>query len=179
MAASLFKWLFFLATFTLMGFTGRPKTHLLPAGYLHPFYVSVTEFNFNAGEKLLEITSKVFLDDLEKALKKQHNQLVELSKPANAKQTGEMVSNYFKKRLLVKIDGKPVTLEFVGYESEGASVWVYFQVSNTTAVKTIDISNTLLYEMYPNQISIMHAQVGNNKKSTRITNPEANAGFEF
>lgn len=179
MAGSLYKWLYLLAAWTATGFTDSNSPHALPSREWHPFYVSVTEFNFNSKEKLMEITSKVFLDDLEKALKKQQNAPVELTRPSNPKQTQDLVSNYFKKHLLVKIDGKPVTLEFVGYEPEGASLWVYFQVSNTLSAKSIAVNNTILYELYPTQISIMHAQVGDTKKSTRITNPEANSSFEF
>jgi hypothetical protein len=81
--------------------------------------------------------------------------------------------------LQIKIDGKPVTLEFVGYEVEGASIWSYFQVNNISEVHRIDFTNTILYELYDTEISIMHAQVGGNKKSTRITNPESAAYFEF
>jgi hypothetical protein len=179
MAASLYKWLVMYTALTTMGFQEQSTRALAGPCSKHPFYVSVTEFNLNAGEKLLEITSKVFLDDLEKALKKQYNKPVELMNAAATKLTQEMISDYFKKRLLLKLEGKPVSLEFIGYEPEGASLWVYFQVSNITAVKKIAVTNTLLYEMYPAQISIMHAQVGNSKKSTRITNPEANTSFEF
>jgi hypothetical protein len=179
MAASNYKWLYIMLVFVFAGFTPPQSLTTRTRAFAHPFFVSVTEFNFNAKEKLMEITSKVFLDDLEKALKKQTNTTVELTNPASPKQAQEMVSGYFKKHLQVKLDDKPVQLEFIGYEREGASVWVYFQVSNTISVKKITATNNILYEMYANQISIMHAQVGNNKKSTRITNPEVNAGFEF
>jgi hypothetical protein len=179
MAASRYKWLNILLVFASMGFTNQKAVTANVSSIGHPFYVSVTEFNFNEKEKLMEITSKVFLDDLEKALKNQTNNTVELTNPAVPKKAQEMVGAYFKKRLQLKLDDKSTQLEFVGYEKEAASVWVYFQVSDVSSVKKIAVTNTILYEMYTTQISIMHAQVGNNKKSTRITNPETNAGFEF
>ncbi len=79
----------------------------------------------------------------------------------------------------IKLDGKPVVLEFVGYEVEGASLWSYFQVKNVASVQKIEVSNNLLYEMYDSQISIVHAQAGGNKKSTRVTNPETNMVLSF
>lgn len=179
MAASRYKWLNILLVFASMGFTTQKAVTANESLIAHPFYVSVTEFNFNEKEKLMEITCKVFLDDLEKALKTQTNSTVELTSPAVPKKAQEIVSAYFRKRLQLKLDDKSTQLEFVGYEKEAASVWVYFQVSNINTVKKITVTNNILYEMHFNQISIMHAQVGNNKKSTRITNPEANAGFEF
>lgn len=146
----------------------------------HPFYVSVTEINHNPKDKTLEMACKMFLDDTETILKKQYNMPVELSNPKDRKKAEQMVSDYVKKHFQLKVDGKAAALEFVGYEVEGASIWTYFQVNNVAAAPhKVDITNNILYEMYDTQISIMHVQVNGNKKSTRITNPEANASFEF
>ena len=162
MAASICKWL-------IIGLTGL----------FHPFYVSVTEINHNAKEKTLEVSCKLFLDDTEKSIKKQLNTAVELTAPKDIKKAQQQISDYVKKHLTIKIDGKPVSLEFVGYEVEGASLWSYYQVKNIASVQKIEVSNNLLYDMYDSQISIVHAQVGGNKKSTRVTNPETNMVFEF
>lgn len=162
MAASLYKWL-------LLGVLG----------FFHPFYVSVTEINHNAKDKILEVSCKLFLEDTEKTLEKQLNTPVELSNPKDLKKAQQQVGDYVKKHLQIKVDGKPVSLEFVGYEVEGASLWSYYQVNNIASVRKLDISNNLLYEFDATQISIVHAQVGNNKKSTRVTNPERNMSFEF
>jgi hypothetical protein len=162
MAASIYKWL-------MVGLLGA----------FHPFFVSVTEINHNAKEKVVEISCKLFLDDTEKTLKKQLGIPVELGSPKDPKKAQQQLSDYIKKHLLVKLDGKPVVLDFVGYEVEGASLWTYFQVNNIASVHKIEVSNSLLYEMYDTQISIVHAQVGGDKKSTRVTNPETNLSFEF
>jgi len=162
MAPSFFKWL-------LAGFLA----------VAHPFYVSVTEINHNEKQQTLEISCKIFLDDMEKTLEKQTKTPVELTKPKDLKKAQQMVGEYFKKHLLLKVDGKPVTMDFVGFEAEGASLWTYMQVNAVTGVHKIEITNTILYEMYDSQISIMHVQAGGNKKSTRINKPDSYASFEF
>ena len=161
MAASFYKW-------SLVGVFA----------FIHPFFVSVTEINHNAKEKILEISCKMFLDDTEKILKKE-GAVVELTNPKDPKRVQQLISNYVKKHLQLKVDGKPVSLDFIGYEVEGASVWSYYQVNNIATLRKIDISNNILYELYDTQIGIMHAQVNGNKKSTRVTNPETNVSFEF
>jgi len=162
MAAFFYKWL-------MIGLLALP----------HPFYVSVTEINHNAKEKTLEISCKLFLDDTEKTIKKELNTPVELSSPKDPKKAQQQLSDYVKKHLSIKIDGKPVSMEFIGYEAEGASLWSYYQVKNISSVHKIEVSNSLLYELYDSQISIVHAQVGADKKSTKVTNPEKNMVFEF
>ncbi len=162
MAASLYKWL-------LIGVFS----------FFHPFYVSVTEINHNAKTNMLEISCKLFLEDTEKTLQKQLNTPVELTNPKDLKKAQQQISDYVKKHLVIKVDGKLVNLEFIGYEVEGASLWSYYQVANISSVHKIDISNNLLYELYDAQIGIVHAQVGSNKKSTRVNYPETNMSFEF
>ena len=63
MAALLYKWLF-LVFMTATGYTGQEKS----GSPVHPFFVSVTEINHNAGDKNLEISCKIFTDDFEAAL---------------------------------------------------------------------------------------------------------------
>jgi hypothetical protein len=162
MAASVYKWL-----------------AVSIIGLFHPFYVSVTEINHNAKEKILEISCKLFLDDVEKALKKQLNAPIELTNPKDPKKAQALVSEFVKKHLTIKLEGKPQIFEFIGYEVEGASLWTYFQVNNINSVRKIEVGNNLLYDMYPSQISIVHVQVGGDKKSTRVTNPDSNMSFEF
>ncbi|MBC7903508.1 MAG: hypothetical protein H7Y27_08795 [Gemmatimonadaceae bacterium] len=162
MAASVYKWL------SLSFFA-----------FVHPFYVSVTEINHNEKDKTLEIACKLFLDDTEKTLNKQLKTPVELTKPKDPKQAQAMVSEYIKKHLQLKVDGKNIVIDFVGYEIEGASIWCYFQANNVAAVNKLSVMDNILYETYENQISIIHTTVKGEKKSTRIANPEKDASFEF
>lgn len=149
------------------------------AALKHPFYVSVTEIAHNTKEKSLEISCKMFLDDTEKTLNKMYKQPVELTTPKNPQLAQQQVFDYMKAHLKIKIDGKPVVLEFVGYEIEGASIWSYYQVSNIANFKKAEVSTTIFYETYPSQISIVHCTAGGTKKSNRVTNPDANSVFEF
>lgn len=162
MAASFYKWLMIGAV-----------------ALVHPFYVSVTEINHNAKEKTLEVSCKLFLEDTEKALQKQLGVPVELGNPKDQKKAQQLIADYVKKHLIIKADGKPVNLECIGYEVEGASLWSYYQAKDISTVHKIDVSNNLLYEMYESQISIVHVQVGADKKSSRANNPDTNMSFEF
>jgi hypothetical protein len=146
---------------------------------MHPLYISVTEMNYNATDKNLEIACKVFADDFEKTLASIHHTKVDLTNPANKTTADKMVSDYVKGHLQLKLDNKPVTLEFVGYEKESDAIWSYFQLSSAAAPKKIDVVNTLLFESYDKQINLMHVSVAGNRKSTRLNYPEKEASFNF
>jgi hypothetical protein len=151
---------------------------LLPAR--HPLYISVTEMSYNTTDKNLEISCKIFADDFEKTLASVNNTKVDLTTPPDKAVADKMVAAYVKNHLLLKLDNKPVTLEFVGYEKENDAIWSYFQVTNTaTAPKKIDIINSILYESYDKQINLMHVSVAGNRKSTRLNYPDKEASFGF
>lgn len=147
-------------------------------GY-HPFYVSVTEINHNAGDKNLEISCKIFTDDFETALSKSTGVKIDLFNPKDKQVADRLIAAYLKKHLNIKLDNKPANLEFVGFERENEAVWSYLQVSNTSAPKKVDISNQLLYESFNQQIHLIHVSVGNTRKSTKLNYPDSNTSFQF
>jgi hypothetical protein len=84
-----------------------------------------------------------------------------------------------QKHLLIKADGKPVALQFLGYEQDEEGIVSYYQVNNIASVKKLDITDNILFEYKEQQISIIHATVNGNKKSTKLVNPEDKYSFEF
>lgn len=176
MALLLYKWFFVSMLAGLPCFIGNQGGKHISN---HPFFISVTEINHNAGDKNLEISCKIFTDDLETALLKSTGVKIDLFNPKDKQAAEKQVAAYFKKHLVIKLDNKPVVLEFVGFERENEAVWSYLQVVNTAPPKKVDISNDLLYETFDQQINLMHISVGGNRKSTKLNYPDANASFQF
>ncbi|MGI4022545.1 MAG: DUF6702 family protein [Janthinobacterium lividum] len=147
--------------------------------FLHPFFVSVTEIKQNGTNHSLEISCKMFSDDLEKALEKQYHVQLDLIKPADKAQVNKLISDYVKKHLLIRADGKVLSLTYIGYEIQEDGAWSYFEVKGINAVKQINIHDDLLYEQHPEQINMMHVIINNQRKSTKVNNPDADVSFNF
>ena len=152
-------------------------------GYMalvHPFFVSVTEINHNPKDKTIEISCKTFTDDLEGAIEKTTKVKVDLFNPKDAAAAEKAVNDYIKKHMVIKVDGKPMQLEFIGYERENEATWSYFQVSNVAAApKKVEITTNLLFEASDKQINLLHVTVGGNRKSTKLDYPADFASFEY
>jgi hypothetical protein len=176
MAVSLCKWLYATGLLLFICFDGNSSG--LSIG-LHPLYVSVTEINYNAKDRTVEISCKIFTNDLEATLEKLVHGKVDLSDQKDKPTTDKFIADYIQKHLQLKLDGRTVNLQFIGSEKETDATWSYFQVNNITAVKKIDIMNSILYDSFGQEINIMHVMVGGNRKSTKLSNPETNASFEF
>lgn len=180
MATPVYKWLKILSfpaiVLLLTGFSSPP----VKKAALHPLYISVFEMDYNATDKTLEISCKMFSDDTEKALAKANNTVVDIHNPKDKAALEKQLAEYVRKHFQVKADGKLLALEYVGYEIESQSALSYFQISNVlTAPKKIDISVNVLHELYTAQINIVHVNVGGVRKSTKLDYPNTVVSLEW
>ena len=174
MAVFLYQWLF-LSVFSLFS-NGEKKN---PAGAPHPFYIAVTEINQNPKEKNLEISIKVFADDLEQIMEQHAHQNFDLTSEKQKPQLDKLVAEYFVKNLSINIDGKPQKLSYIGFEKEKESAYGYFEIDNVTSIKRIDITNTILQDFNNTQINIIHAVVNGKRQSTKLDFPARQASFTW
>ena len=168
MVSILFKWL--LAGALVLG-NG--------SGNLHPIYMSVTEIEHNAKEKTLEISCRIFTNDLETTLKQTNKGLIDLINPKDKAAMSKLVNDYIQKHLSIQVDGKMVALQFLGYEQQEDAINSFYQVNNIAAVKKITVTDNILYEYKSEQISLLHVKVNGERKSTKMVNPEEKVSLEF
>ncbi len=145
----------------------------------HPFYVSVTEIKQNPANHSIEVSCRMFYDDLEKALEKKYRVQLDIVKPKDKTQINKLINDYVKKHLIIKADGKTLNFNFIGYEIQEDGAWCYFEVKGIELVKQVDVHDDLLYEQHPEQINMMHVIVGSQRKSTKVDNPDSDASFKF
>lgn len=168
------KWLLLLLPLIWIGSSAHTE-----GPEAHPFYVSVTEINHNAAEKSIEISAKIFIDDMENTLKQQFRTVVDLSKPEQEKRSGEFIDKYVQQHLQLKADGRVVPLKYVGFEKDSESVFCYFEGTGVASVKKLEVVNSLLYDFTEDQINIMHVIVGGKRQSTKLNFPARNAAFQY
>lgn len=166
----------FFALFLPFGAVPNPKKAPAPP---HPFYVAVTEINQNPTEKTLEVSCKFFADDFEETLEKAYNKHLDIMAAKDRAAFDQFIPDYINKHLQLMVDGKPVKLSYVGYETEKEAVYAYFEVQNLVSVKQLDAVNTLLHDFKTEQINIMHVTAGGKRQSTKLDYPASKASFRF
>ncbi len=168
MAASVYKWLI-LPLLAGVFLSARP----------HPFHVSVVEVNHNASDKTLEISCKLFTDDFEKVLSQNYKAKVDLTNPPNKAAMDTLVKKYIFSHLAIRTNGKSLGFSYVGFEVEKEAVYGYIEVDNVALVNKVDLINSLMYDLYEDEVNIMHVIVNGNRKSTRLTFPDKEATLTF
>jgi hypothetical protein len=77
------------------------------------------------------------------------------------------------------VDGKAIPLEFVGFEKEDIVVYSYLQASNVNTVKQINITSSLMHDIFDDQSEIIHVVVNGKRQSTKLDYPATKANFSF
>jgi hypothetical protein len=145
----------------------------------HPFYISVTELNHNAKDRIIEISCKMFADDLEQILEKDYKTTLDIASPKEKGIFDKLIPDYINHHLSIVLEGRPVTLSYIGYEKDKESAYCYFQVNDVASVKKIDIQNSILHDFNDTQINIIHVVVNGRRQSTKLDFPNTQASFSF
>jgi len=175
MAAIFYKWLL-IWSWLFAGLSGPGKT---PQPVHHPFYIAVTEINLNTSDKTLEVSCKMFADDLEQIIEKNNHVVLDISSDKDKAKFDSYIPAYVRNHLSISVDGKAGTLSYIGFEKERESAYCYFQVEHVSSLKKIDITNSLLHDYTADQINIVHVTVNGKRQSTKLDYPDKFVSFTF
>jgi hypothetical protein len=142
---------------------------------LHPLHLSSMDINYTTKPGTLEISCRLFTDDMEDALKKQFNVPTDLSVPAKHKAMDELLKKYIALHLKFQANGKPLALNYLGFEKDREAVIVYVESVPVKSLKKLEVYNTLMYDLFDDQTNIMHVVVNGKRKSDKLDYPEAKA----
>lgn len=133
----------------------------------HKFYVSVTNISFSEDDSAFQITSRVFIDDLDKLLKERYGIEAKLATPDEAKIADEYIEKYFRTKFLVEFDGEVVQYNFLGKRYDNDVVICYLEITDVdlSKIKTMSVQNEVLTDLFDEQKNVVHIKWKDNKKS--------------
>ena len=146
---------------------------LLSSFAWHKFYVSVTQIDYVPSKKRIEITHRIFIDDLEKALEKKYKKKVYLTSKKELPEAETLIKDYLKENVKISINKKAQNLEFLAREVEGDVLIFYTKIAISKKINTFEIFNSLLTDIYKEQQNIVHVNMNSNKNSFLFTNSDA------
>lgn len=140
---------------------------LLSFSSAHKYYVSVTNIAYSKDDSAFQITSRVFIDDLDKLLKERYDIEAKLATPKEFKLADEYIEKYFRTKFAIELDGKPVQYNFLGKRYDNDMVICYLEIPNVklSETKSMTIQNEVLMDLFDDQQNIVHVKWNGNKKS--------------
>lgn len=136
----------------------------------HEYYVSVSEISYNEKRGELELSIKVFSDDLEVVLKDFSKNDVRLVK--GGEEVDSLLKSYFEKHIFTTADAKVVRWKYLGHIANPDETNVFFSAGVKPLPAKIQIGLNHLMEKYSGQVNILHAKLGEIKRSEYFENPK-------
>ncbi len=140
----------------------------------HPFYVSICEMNYKNDEGRLEISLRIFTDDLEIAMQNWGLGKLNLGEKNENPKADSLISLYVLKLLRIQVQTKNIPIRYLGKEVERELSWVYLEVDNLSDFDEIKISNRILFQSFAGQSNLIHVNQHHEIKNLLLTknNPE-------
>jgi len=162
-------WLFLLPVFLLFSFT-KAK---------HPYHVGSVEINYNAKSRSFEVTGRFFLDDLENGLGKKYGGSFHFNDEKYKAKLNEALEKYCSEYFKLKADGKFLKVNYVGYEEDNESVNIFLESETVTSPKKIEAAVSFLYNLFDDQINIVHLIKNGQRKSEKLIYPNRYLYHQF
>lgn len=142
---------------------------LLPT--LHPFHVSVCSIHHAADEQTLQITQKIFADDLEEALNNQaadKTATIDVLQPSDPQALERVIADYLDSHLQISVNGQALKLRFLGYEREDLALWCYLETEDVPDIQSLTVRSTILTDAFDDQTNIVHIEYQDAVKSMKL-----------
>ena len=152
---------------------------VLSSFYSHKYYLSVTDLTYNEEEKSVQMITRLFYDDLEAVLQERYDENLEVHQDAEQKEIDYYLSKYLSRKLKIVINGVDQELHFLGKEYEDDYVVAYIEITNVTEVKTLEIDNSLLIDLFLEQKNMVHTDVFKKKKSLLLHEGNTKSVLKF
>jgi hypothetical protein len=148
---------------------------------MHPIHVSLTEVNYNTRARAVQITVRIFTDDLEMSIRKQTQQPeLDILQPPTGTTTDQLVSGYLMQKFAVKVDGKLRKTTYLGHEVEGQMVVCYVEIEDVKKpYKKVEVKNTVVMETHADQNNLVNVNLGDRIKSLRLTAEAPEGAVQF
>lgn len=146
---------------------------------VHKFYVSVTQIDFNQKKSRIEFTTRIFIDDLEKALDKKYNTKLNLATKQESEKSKEYIEKYLFEKMSISINNKTRKLVFLGSEYDNDVLICYLKVDCSEKIATLDLYNSILTELFTEQQNIVHTNINSVKKSYLLTQTDKETRIDY
>ena len=141
---------------------------LISAIQLHPFHASVCEIEWNENSRSLEITYRMFLDDLEAAINTKYEADIDIMKADQKDKVDEKVDQYLTEQFRFWVNGEKTEFEYLGSELEDYALWCFIEITEIETLETLEVDNQVMLELFDDQINLVHFNKDDKVRSLKL-----------
>ncbi len=141
----------------------------LTSSSLHKFYVSIYQINYVPKKKMLEITSRIFIDDLNTALEKKFNKKTFIGTDKETPEDVVLMKKYLSEKFKIKVNGVSKPINYLSKEVETTILVCYFNSKEISKIDNLSVENNALLEINDEQQNVIQANIKGEKQSLLLT----------
>lgn len=122
----------------------------------HEFHLSNSQLKYKQSKDVLELSVKIFIDDLETALAQRNVTGLHIGTEKESDDSARFIDEYLKDVIVINAEEDTLTSNFIGKElSEDLSaIWCYLKFDLNSNCQDLNVSNSLLTEIFDDQKNI-------------------------
>lgn len=136
---------------------------------VHKFYVSIYQINYASEKKMLQITSRLFVDDVNSVLLKKYNKKTYLGEKNESQEDVNLMKKYILDNFSLKVNGQLKPINFLSKEMEGNVIICYYNIKDISKIKSLEVKNSALIELNSEQQNIIQSTIYGEKQSLLLT----------
>lgn len=138
----------------------------LTAMSAHRFYVGIYQVDFVPQKKRLEITTRIFMDDLNDALAKAYKKQTNIGDQKETPEDVTLMKKYLSDKFKIYLNGQLKIMNFHSHEEENNVIICYLTVKEVPKITKMEVENSILTELHDEQQNII--QFNNNGKKQNL-----------
>ena len=138
---------------------------------VHKYYISVSHINYIETQKAIQITQRIFIDDLQTELNSTLNKTnqIELATDREPNNIDSIYRTYLKENFKIDINATERKIKYLGKKYKDDMIIFYLEIPDVSEVNTIQIQNNTLYNSFSEQENIIKTNINNKQKSHVLT----------
>jgi hypothetical protein len=136
---------------------------------VHKFYMAIYQINYVPEKKMLQITSRIFMDDLNRTLEKKYKKKFYLGTDKESLESIVFLKKYLSEKLSIKVNGHNKTMNFLSKEIDGDVLVCYLNIKEISKLSSLEIVNSVLIDGFLEQQNIVHVTAFGTKNSFLFT----------
>jgi len=145
----------------------------------HKFYVSIYQIDYVREKKMIQITSRIFVDDLNQALLKKYKYKTLLGEKAQSENDIGYMKRYMAEHFVVIVNGQKKEFNYLSSEIEDNVFICYYSIKDITKMNNLEIINTALLELNTEQQNIIQFKNANDKQTLLLTNDNSRGSLKL
>lgn len=136
------------------------------------------QIEYNQKAKRIEITARIFVDDLNAALEKKYHKKTFLGSKQESLEDENLLKKYLSEKCTITVNGMPKKLIFVSKELQENTLIYYLKINEVSKISKLEIENSVLTEVFETQQNIIQSTINKEKNSFLLTIDKTKAAIK-